>query len=106
MEKIPPDTQKTKTRVIVLAGFLGAGKTTLLQKMLSWETDLSDTVVIVNDYRRVESSPMFDRLTIVSDSCNIFLFMRRFRRHLQKIIPPIDTRPVTSPTREGCRHGA
>ena len=53
MEKLPLDTQITKTKVIVLAGFLGAGKTTLLQRMLSWETDLSDTVVIVNEFGAV-----------------------------------------------------
>jgi len=42
-----------KTKVIVLAGFLGAGKTTLLQRMLSWQTDLADTVVIVNEFGSV-----------------------------------------------------
>ena len=42
-----------KTKIIVLAGFLGAGKTTLLQNMLSWETDLSGTVVIVNEFGAV-----------------------------------------------------
>jgi G3E family GTPase len=45
--------QKEKTKVIVLAGFLGAGKTTLLQRILSWETDLSGTVVIVNEFGAV-----------------------------------------------------
>ncbi len=39
-----------KTKVIILTGFLGAGKTTLLKRMLSWETDLSGTVVIVNEF--------------------------------------------------------
>lgn len=46
---IPPP----KTKVIVLAGFLGAGKTTLLKRILSWETDLSGTVVIVNEFGAV-----------------------------------------------------
>ncbi|NNL78587.1 MAG: hypothetical protein HKO68_19825, partial [Desulfobacterales bacterium] len=32
-----------KIKVIILVGFLGAGKTTLLKRILSWETDLSDT---------------------------------------------------------------
>ncbi len=36
--------------VILLTGFLGAGKTTLLKRILSWETDLSDTVVMVNEF--------------------------------------------------------
>ena len=39
-----------KTNVIILAGFLGAGKTTLLKRILSWENDLSGTVVIVNEF--------------------------------------------------------
>ena len=46
---IPPQ----KTMVLVLAGFLGAGKTTLLKRILSWETDLSGTVVIVNEFGAV-----------------------------------------------------
>ncbi|MGD2271557.1 MAG: GTP-binding protein, partial [Desulfobacterales bacterium] len=39
-----------KASVILLSGFLGAGKTTLLRHILSWETDLSDTVVLVNEF--------------------------------------------------------
>jgi G3E family GTPase len=39
-----------KTNLLLLAGFLGAGKTTLLKRMLSWENDLSDTVVLVNEF--------------------------------------------------------
>jgi G3E family GTPase len=43
-------SKKEKTKVFVLAGFLGAGKTTLLRRILSWDTDLSGTVVIVNEF--------------------------------------------------------
>ena len=39
-----------KSEVIVISGFLGAGKTTLLKKILTWESDLSETVVIVNEF--------------------------------------------------------
>lgn len=39
-----------KTKVFILSGFLGAGKTTLLKRLLSWEIDLSGTVVIVNEF--------------------------------------------------------
>lgn len=39
-----------KSRIILLSGFLGSGKTTLLKRILSWETDLSDTVVLVNEF--------------------------------------------------------
>ena len=53
MEKSSEYPQKEKTKVIILAGFLGAGKTTLLQRILSWETDLSGTVVIVNEFGAV-----------------------------------------------------
>ncbi len=38
------------TQVTVISGFLGAGKTTLLKKILTWEHDLSETVVIVNEF--------------------------------------------------------
>lgn len=39
-----------KSAVFLLSGFLGAGKTTLLKRILAWETDLSDTVVLVNEF--------------------------------------------------------
>ncbi len=39
-----------KADFLLLAGFLGAGKTTLLKRMLSWEADLSETVVLVNEF--------------------------------------------------------
>lgn len=42
-----------KASVIVIGGFLGAGKTTLMKRILSWQTDLSDTVVIVNEFGEV-----------------------------------------------------
>jgi G3E family GTPase len=47
----PRDNQpEHKADILLLAGFLGAGKTTLLKRILSWETDLSDTVVLVNEF--------------------------------------------------------
>ena len=36
--------------VFLLSGFLGAGKTTLLKRILAWQSDLSDTVVLVNEF--------------------------------------------------------
>ena len=39
-----------KADLLLLAGFLGAGKTTLLKRILSWEADLSGTVVLVNEF--------------------------------------------------------
>ncbi len=39
-----------KADILLLAGFLGAGKTTLLKRILSWEADLSETVVMVNEF--------------------------------------------------------
>ena len=41
---------ESKADIILLAGFLGAGKTTLLKRILSWEADLSETVVLVNEF--------------------------------------------------------
>ncbi len=38
---------------MLLSGFLGSGKTTLLKRILSWETRLSETVVIVNEFGKV-----------------------------------------------------
>jgi G3E family GTPase len=42
-----------KCSVLLLSGFLGAGKTTLLRRILSWESDLSDTVVLVNEFGKI-----------------------------------------------------
>jgi G3E family GTPase len=39
-----------KSEVFIISGFLGAGKTTLLKRILSWEQDLSETVVLVNEF--------------------------------------------------------
>jgi G3E family GTPase len=39
-----------KSEVFIISGFLGAGKTTLLKRILSWESDLSETVVLVNEF--------------------------------------------------------
>jgi G3E family GTPase len=44
---------KKKAHIILLSGFLGSGKTTVLKQILSWETDLSDTVVLVNEFGKV-----------------------------------------------------
>lgn len=45
------DNQETeKARLLLLSGFLGAGKTTLLKRLISWERDLSDTVILVNEF--------------------------------------------------------
>ena len=46
-------TAARKSEVTIISGFLGAGKTTLLKKILSWESDLSETVVLVNEFGEV-----------------------------------------------------
>ncbi|MBT8332061.1 MAG: GTP-binding protein [Deltaproteobacteria bacterium] len=45
--------QHGKTKVFLITGFLGSGKTTLLKRILSWQTDLSGTIVLVNEYGKV-----------------------------------------------------
>lgn len=37
----------------MITGFLGSGKTTLLKRILSWQTDLAGTVVLVNEFGKV-----------------------------------------------------
>ena len=39
-----------KTQVYIVTGFLGAGKTTLLKRVLSFSSDLSKTIVLVNEF--------------------------------------------------------
>ena len=42
-----------KIPIILLSGFLGSGKTTLLKQILSWDSDLTGTIVIVNEFGEV-----------------------------------------------------
>ena len=46
-------SQKVSTDVILVSGFLGSGKTTLLKRILTWDDDLSGTVVLVNEFGNV-----------------------------------------------------
>jgi len=50
MKKPLGNQPEYKADLLLLAGFLGAGKTTLLKRILSWEADLSETVVLVNEF--------------------------------------------------------
>jgi len=42
-----------KTKIILLSGFLGSGKTTLLKHIMSFDMDMSDTVIIMNEIGEV-----------------------------------------------------
>ncbi len=42
-----------KIQVYIVTGFLGAGKTTLVKRILSFPTDLSKTIVLVNEFGEV-----------------------------------------------------
>ena len=42
-----------KIPILLLSGFLGSGKTTLLKQILSWDSDLTGTIVIVNEFGEV-----------------------------------------------------
>lgn len=53
MNKAVDSNFAEKTEIFLLAGFLGSGKTTLLNRVLSWEEDLSDTVVLVNEFGKI-----------------------------------------------------
>ncbi len=50
MNPSPTQPSGQHSAVFLLSGFLGAGKTTLLKRILAWESDLSDTVVLVNEF--------------------------------------------------------
>lgn len=50
MKSQPDANRDQKARILLLSGFLGSGKTTLLKRILTWQKDLSDTVVLVNEF--------------------------------------------------------
>ncbi len=45
-----PAGSERKTQAVLISGFLGSGKTTLLRHLLTWKEDLSDTVIIMNEF--------------------------------------------------------
>jgi G3E family GTPase len=53
VKETPSAKARDKTDIFLLCGFLGSGKTTLLKRILSWETDLSGTVVLVNEFGEI-----------------------------------------------------
>ena len=53
MSAAPGNRPEYKSDLLLLTGFLGAGKTTLLKRILSWEADLSETVVLVNEFGNI-----------------------------------------------------
>ncbi|MCK5097832.1 MAG: hypothetical protein KAR45_06990, partial [Desulfobacteraceae bacterium] len=42
-----------KTKVFIVTGFLGSGKTTLIKRILKFSSDLSKTIVLVNEFGKV-----------------------------------------------------
>ena len=42
-----------KTKLILLSGFLGSGKTTLLKHVMSLDADMSDTVILMNEFGEI-----------------------------------------------------
>jgi G3E family GTPase len=42
-----------KTKVFIITGFLGSGKTTLVKRILNGSSDLSKTIVLVNEFGKV-----------------------------------------------------
>ena len=50
MKEQTNESAKQKAKVFLIAGFLGSGKTTLLKRILSWQKNLSDMVILVNEF--------------------------------------------------------
>ncbi len=42
-----------RAKVFLIAGFLGSGKTTLVKRILGWQNNLSNTVILVNEFGEV-----------------------------------------------------
>lgn len=63
----PGARQMASCQVYVLTGFLGSGKTTLLQRILALDTDLSNTLVVVNEFGSVGIDGATIRQTVSRD---------------------------------------
>lgn len=99
-----------KAVVILLAGFLGSGKTTLLKQILSWETDLSGTIVIVNEFGDVgidgsllkDSGSDVVEMTSGCICCTLTADLRqsldRIRKEFQPLRILIESSGVADPT--------
>ena len=75
MDKQPSSPEHRKSEVTIIAGFLGAGKTTLLKKILSWESDLSETVVIVNEFGDVGIDGSVEKCRIRCGGADRWLYL-------------------------------
>ena len=53
VEKQTNNTAEQRAKVFLIAGFLGSGKTTLVKRILGWQKNLSDTVILVNEFGEV-----------------------------------------------------
>ncbi len=42
-----------KTKIVLISGFLGAGKTTLIKNIIALKTDISDTVIVLNEFGKI-----------------------------------------------------
>lgn len=60
-------TDKIKTKVFIVTGFLGAGKTTLVKRILQETPDLSKTVVLVNEFGKVGVDGSLIKQTAAAD---------------------------------------
>ncbi|WP_022666186.1 CobW family GTP-binding protein [Desulfospira joergensenii] len=58
---------KEKTKVFVITGFLGSGKTTLVKRILHSSSDLSKTIVLVNEFGKVGIDGDLIRQTAAAD---------------------------------------
>ncbi|MCP4671186.1 MAG: GTP-binding protein, partial [Desulfobacula sp.] len=56
-----------KTKIFIITGFLGTGKTTLLKRILESSTDLSKTVVLINEFGKIGIDKSLIKNTAAAD---------------------------------------
>ncbi len=89
----------SRVRLVLLSGFLGAGKTTLLRRVLTWEGDLSDTVVLVNEFGDVGIDGMMlkdagSEVVELASGCICCTLQADFKKSLQDTLARFSPRRI------------
>jgi G3E family GTPase len=95
---LTPESDK-RTNIILISGFLGAGKTTLIKNIIALKTDMSDTVIVLNEFGKIGIDGMmlndtdYDVVTL-SSGCICCTLAMDLEKQLKKIKTQMSPRKI------------